>query len=79
MYIYEACPTLESNEQYRMLSVDYNDEQKEPEATIPDSQRKRTWKTKPFFVYPNDYKNVCSLLAITSSCCSRVRSINFTA
>ena len=28
-----------SDEQYRMLSVDYNDEQKELEATIPELQK----------------------------------------
>ena len=28
-----------SDEQYRMLSVDYNNEQKELEATIPDLQK----------------------------------------
>lgn len=28
-----------SDEQYRMLSVDYNDEQKELEASIPELQK----------------------------------------
>ena len=49
MYIYEACPTLESNEQYRMISVDYNDEQKELEATIPRLAKKKDLENQALF------------------------------
>ena len=58
--------TARSRNQEMLWEIIYNHKEKDLE-------------TQALFVCISDYKNVCSLLAITSSCCSRVRSINFTA